>query len=403
LKSSRKRLKREWLLLGKISFNDYSHGKRDQMKNNHLKYLFTLSAMLMFIWAISCSGRPGNKENTLKAETVNTAEDTRAKLITIKSPEENSDFKAGERIEVIIDITDPRRLPDSVTVSFDGQKAALLRSAPWTYSVPSSFTKNTGRKSLKVTAFLDGKANTTVTRFLIINSDIVPKHYGYKVIHSYPHDKDAFTQGLFYDEGVLYEGTGQEASSSLRKVELETGKVLQQLNLPSNLFGEGITLYNNRIFEVTWTSKVGFVYEKSTFKQINKIYYQTQGWGLTTMNDKIVMSDGTNVIYFFEPEMFTVVSRIEVYDNEQKVDSLNELEYINGEIWANIWMTDRIVRIDPGTGKVLGYINLAGILNDPNTDTRVNVLNGIAYDKSGNRIFVTGKNWPKLFEIRITE
>jgi glutamine cyclotransferase len=403
LKSSRKRLKREWLLLGKISLNDYSHGKRDQMKNNHLKYLFTLSAMLMFIWAISCSGRPGNKENTLKAETVNTAEDTRAKLITIKSPEENSDFKAGERIEVIIDITDPRRLPDSVTVSFDGQKAALLRSAPWTYSVPSSFTKNTGRKSLKVTAFLDGKANTTVTRFLIINSDIVPKHYGYKVIHSYPHDKDAFTQGLFYDEGVLYEGTGQEASSSLRKVELETGKVLQQLNLPSNLFGEGITLYNNRIFEVTWTSKVGFVYEKSTFKQINKIYYQTQGWGLTTMNDKIVMSDGTNVIYFFEPEMFTVVSRIEVYDNEQKVDSLNELEYINGEIWANIWMTDRIVRIDPGTGKVLGYINLAGILNDPNTDTRVNVLNGIAYDKSGNRIFVTGKNWPKLFEIRITE
>ena len=249
------------------------------MKNNHLKYLFTLSAMLMFIWAISCSGRPGNKENTLKAETVNTAEDTRAKLITIKSPEENSDFKAGERIEVIIDITDPRRLPDSVTVSFDGQKAALLRSAPWTYSVPSSFTKNTGRKSLKVTAFLDGKANTTVTRFLIINSDIVPKHYGYKVIHSYPHDKDAFTQGLFYDEGVLYEGTGQEASSSLRKVELETGKVLQQHNLPSNLFGEGITLYNNRIFEVTWTSKVGFVYEKSTFKQINNILPDT-GMGI---------------------------------------------------------------------------------------------------------------------------
>ncbi|HZL76279.1 MAG TPA: glutaminyl-peptide cyclotransferase [Bacteroidales bacterium] len=372
------------------------------MKSNHLKYLFTLPSLLMFIWTISCSGRPGNKQNTLKAETVNTAEDTRSKLITLKSPEENSDFKAGEKIEVIIDISDPGRKPDSVTVSFDGQKAALLRSAPWTYSIPSSFTKNTGRKSLKVTAFLDGKANTTITRFLIINSDIVPKHYSYKVVNSYPHDKDAFTQGLFYDEGVLYEGTG-ETSSSLRKVELETGKVLQQLNLSSNLFGEGITLYGGRIFQVTWRSHVGFVYEKPTFKQINKIFYQTEGWGLTTMNDKIVMSDGTNVIYFLEPEMFTVVSRIEVYDNEQMVDSLNELEYINGEIWANIWMTDRIVRIDPATGKVLGYINMAGILNDPQTDTKVNVLNGIAYDKSGNRIFVTGKNWPKLFEIRITE
>jgi glutaminyl-peptide cyclotransferase len=372
------------------------------MKSHHFKYLFTFSTLLLFIWAISCSGRPGNKENSLKAETVNTAEEIRSKLIKIKSPEENSDFKAGEKIEVIIEITDPARLPDSVTVSFDGQKVALLRSAPWTYSIPSSFTKNTGRKSLKVTAFRDSKSNTTITRFLIINSDIVPKHYGYKVINTYPHDKDAFTQGLFYDNGMLYEGTG-ETSSSLRKVELETGKVVQQLNLSSSLFGEGITLYNDRIFQVTWRSQVGFVYNMSTFKQINKIYYQTEGWGLTTINNRIVMSDGTNVIYFFEPEMFTVVSRIEVYDNEQLVDSLNELEYINGEIWANIWMTDRIVRIDPGTGKVLGYINLAGILNDPNTDTKVNVLNGIAYDKAGNRIFVTGKNWPRLFEIRITE
>jgi glutamine cyclotransferase len=136
---------------------------------------------------------------------------------------------------------------------------------------------------------------------------------------------------------------------------------------------------------------VGFVYDKSTFNQINKIYYQTQGWGLTTINDRIVMSDGTNILYLFEPDMFTVVSRLEVYDNEKKVDQLNELEYINGEIWANIWMTN------------LGYLDLKGILNDPDTNTEVNVLNGIAWDKEGKRIFVTGKNWPKLFEIRITE
>ncbi|MGD0341810.1 MAG: glutaminyl-peptide cyclotransferase, partial [Bacteroidales bacterium] len=383
--------------------NDFSHGKKDQMKSSHLKYLLTLSSFLMFIWAISCSGRPGNAGNTPKAASVNPPEETQSKIITVRSPENNADYKAGNRIEVIIEQTDPDHKPDSVTVSFDGQKAASLRSAPWTYSVSSALTKKTGKKSLKVTAYLDGKAKTTVTRFLIIKSDVVPRHYGYKVVHTYPHDKDAFTQGLFYDEGILYEGTGQEASSSLRKVELETGKVLQLLSLPSNLFGEGITLFNSRIFQVTWQSRVGFVYDKSTFKQINKIYYQTEGWGLTTMDDNIVMSDGSNVIYFLEPETFTVVSRIEVYDNEHMVDSLNELEYINGEIWANIWMTDLIARIDPATGKVLGYINMEGILNDPQTDTKVNVLNGIAYDKSGNRIFVTGKNWPKLFEISVTE
>lgn len=372
------------------------------MKNKHLKYLITLSTLLIFIWAISCSGRSGNVSNTPKVTTVISPEDAQSRLITVKSPEENSDYKTGEKIEVIIEPTNTGRQPDSVTVSFDGRRVASLRSVPWTYSIPSAFTKNTGRKSLKVTAFLEGKAKTTVTRFIIINSDIVPKRYGYKVIHTYPHDRDAFTQGLFYDEGVLFEGTG-EAGSSLRKVELETGKVLHQLNLTSNLFGEGITLYNDRIFQVTWRSHVGFVYEKSTFKQINKIYYQTEGWGLTTINGKIAMSDGSNVIYFFEPEMFTIVSRIEVYDNEQMVDSLNELEYINGEIWANIWMKDIIARIDPATGKVLGYIDLQGILDDPQTDTKVNVLNGIAFDKTGNRIFVTGKNWPKLFEIRVTE
>ncbi|MBG0858055.1 MAG: glutaminyl-peptide cyclotransferase [Bacteroidales bacterium] len=273
----------------------------------------------------------------------------------------------------------------------------------WECDVTRDFTSTTGRKSLKVTAYKGGRARTTLTRFLIIYSDLVPKRYGFKISGSYPHDRDAFTQGLFYDNGLLYEGTGQEAGSSLREVELETGRVRRQLNLGPSLFGEGITLYKDRIYQVTWTNKVGFVYDKSTFSQINKIYYHTEGWGLTTMKDRIVMSDGTNVLYIYEPEMFTVVSRIEVYDNERKVDQLNELEYINGEIWANIWMTDLIVRIDPATGRVIAYLDLKGILNDPGTDTSVKVLNGIAYDSSGNRIFVTGKNWPKLFEISLTE
>ena len=222
-------------------------------------------------------------------------------------------------------------------------------------------------------------------------------------MHSYPHDIEAFTQGLVYDKGVLFEGTGQKTGSSLREVELQSGKVIRQHNLDASLFGEGITIYRDRIYEVTWENKVGFIYDKATFNVINKIYYSTQGWGLTTINDRIVMSDGSNILAFYEPEMFTIVSRIEVYDNEKKVDSLNELEYIDGEIWANIWMSDLIARIDPVSGKVLGYIDLKGLLPESDRTPETDVLNGIAYDPEGKRIFVTGKKWPKLFEIRLTE
>ncbi|NSW93344.1 MAG: glutaminyl-peptide cyclotransferase [Bacteroidales bacterium] len=238
----------------------------------------------------------------------------------------------------------------------------------------------------------------------MILSDKKPVRYGFKTVHTYPHDAEAFTQGLFYHDGRLYEGTGQEAGSSLREVELETGRVIRQINLDPSLFGEGITLYKDRIYQVTWQNKVGFVYERATFNLINKIYYQTQGWGLTTVGDRIAMSDGSNIIYFYEPELFTVESRIEVYDNEKAVDQLNELEYINGEIWANIWMTDLIARIDPITGKVNSYIDLSMIFPDSKRiEVNADVLNGIAYDESGNRIFVTGKRWPKLYEIRVVE
>jgi glutamine cyclotransferase len=304
---------------------------------------------------------------------------------------------------VVLELADKSKLPDSVLISFDGKTLTTIISEPWEYSIPPVFTVSTGRKSLKVTAYKGGKQQNPITRFMIIYSDIVPRRNGYKVIHTYPHSRDAFTQGLFYDKGVLFEGTGQETGSTLREVNLETGNVIRQLNLDASLFGEGITLYRDRIYQVTWRSKVGFVYDKSTFSLINKIYYPTEGWGLTTIDNKIVMSDGTNVLYFYEPEMFTVISRIEVYDNEEKVDSLNELEYINGEIWANIWMTDLIARIDPVSGKVLAYIDLKGILQKSDREADTDVLNGIAYDQVGKRIFVTGKRWPKLFEISLIE
>jgi glutamine cyclotransferase len=373
------------------------------MRTDYLKYIISLFTLLLITWTISCSGKAGKEQVNGKDTIMNTEEELRIKLIKIITPGENAEFKLRDPIKVSLAPEDEAKLPDSVLVYFDGKAVAAIKSAPWECIVPSAFTTTTGRKSLKITAYKGGRAKTTITYFLIIMSDVIPGKYSYKVIHAYPHDRGAFTQGLFYNNGVFYEGTGQEAGSTLREIELKTGKVLRQLNLSPSLFGEGITLYKDRIYQVTWQNKVGFVYYKSTFEQINKIYYQTEGWGLTTMNNQIVMSDGTNVLYFFEPEMFTVTSRIEVYDNEHLVDSLNELEYINGEIWANIWMTDLIARIDPATGKVIAYIDLKGILNDPETDTSINVLNGIAFDPDGKRIFVTGKNWPKLFEIQLTE
>jgi glutaminyl-peptide cyclotransferase len=364
------------------------------------------AAVMLFFFAVfvfACSGRSGKISASSTGKTSDDGRVAPAQLIKMIEPEENAEFRLADAVKVILEAGNMNQPPDSVVLAFDGKYTATLKSAPWEYQVPSSSTSKTGRKAVKATAYRGGKAGTVVTRFIIVYSNTPPKRYGYKVIHSYPHDKDAFTQGLFYYNGLLYEGTGQQTGSSLREVELATGKVLRILNLQSDLFGEGITLYRDRIYQVTWQSKVGFVYDRATFRQINKIYYQSEGWGLTTINDQIVMSDGSNVIYFYEPESFTVISRIEVYDNEQLVDSLNELEYINGEIWANIWMKDLIARIDPVSGKVLGYIDLKGILNDPGIDTRVNVLNGIAYDSEGQRIFITGKNWPKLFEIRVTE
>jgi glutaminyl-peptide cyclotransferase len=371
------------------------------MRTQYHKYIISCSVLLLLTWAVSCSGRPDKKTETTAVSSPAVIVEA-VKLIKMISPEENTEFKLKDKIKVVL-ASDRNKQPDSVLVYFDSRFITAITKSPWECSIPDVNTLTTGRKSLKVTSFAGGKAQNTVTRFVIIYSNTAPVRYGYRVVNTYPHNRDAFTQGLVYDNGLLYEGTGQQTGSSLREVELNTGKVIRQHNIDASLFGEGITLYRDRIYQVTWENKVGFVYDKATFNQISKIYYGTQGWGLTTIDDRIVMSDGTNVLCFYEPESYTVVSRIEVYDDKEKVDSLNELEYINGEIWANIWMSDLIARIDPRSGKVLGYINLKGILPESDRQSDTDVLNGIAYDKEGGRIFVTGKKWPKLFEIKVIQ
>jgi len=373
------------------------------MKNDFLKFILPVTFILLVSWIISCSSRTGNVVKSQSEPPDNNKTSLPADLIRMVSPNENAEYKLNDQIIVSLVPTGDVKIFDSVKVFFDGKTVALMKSAPWECSIGSSFIWMTGRKSVKAVAYTREKSQS-VTRFVIIYSDIVPGKLSYRVIQTYPHDSEAFTQGLIYDNGVLYEGTGQETGSTLRVVELETGKVLRQHNIDPSLFGEGIALYKDRIYQVTWQNKIGFVYNKSDFRVLNKIFYQNEGWGLTTINDRIVRSDGTNMLYFHEPEMFDAVSRLEVYDNEKKVDQLNELEYIDGEIWANIWQTDFIARIDPITGKVNSYIDMSLLYPEQKRrEVNADVLNGIAWDAQGGRIFVTGKRWPKLYEIKITE
>lgn len=224
--------------------------------------------------------------------------------------------------------------------------------------------------------------------------------YTYKVVHAYPHDTGAFTEGLFYLDGVLYESTGLNNHSTVRKVQLETGKVLQQQVVPPEYFGEGIVNWGSDIFQLTWKSQVGFVYDRATFATKRKFSYPGEGWALTKDASRIIMDDGTSTIRFLDPQTLQQTGKLNVTDHGQPVTQLNELEYIDGEIWANIWQTDRIARISTFTGNVVGWIDLKGLLT-PAEKASADVLNGIAYDPATKRIFVTGKNWPKLFEIKI--
>lgn len=223
--------------------------------------------------------------------------------------------------------------------------------------------------------------------------------FTYQVVDTYPHDPNAFTQGLIYVDGVLIEGTGRNGQSSLREVDLETGQVQRQVELPEQFFGEGITLLGDRLYQLTWQSQQGFVYDAETFQQLDTFTYPTEGWGLTHDGTRLIMSDGTSTLYFLDPQSLHETGRVTVRYGDQPVVRLNELEYIDGEVYANIWQTNAIVRIDPQTGQVVGVIDLTGLLSPADVTQPVDVLNGIAYDAANDRLFVTGKLWPKLFEI----
>jgi len=257
------------------------------------------------------------------------------------------------------------------------------------------------KQSLKL--FIPGFAVLLVVAIVLLlvffRNPYSSARWTYKVINTFPHDTKAFTQGLVFEDGFLYEGTGLNGKSELRKVDLKTGKVLMQHNLSDEFFGEGITIFGDRIIQLTYQSNVGFVYNKKTFELLREFNYPTEGWGLTNDGRHLIMSDGTPMLYFLNPETFKHNHKIMVLDQDSPVWGLNELEYINGQIYANVWPTDRMVKINPDTGEVIGWIDMEGILQDH--DEPVDVLNGIAYDPAGRRLFVTGKFYPKIYEIKL--
>jgi glutamine cyclotransferase len=225
--------------------------------------------------------------------------------------------------------------------------------------------------------------------------------FTFKVINTFPHDPDAFTQGLVYHDGFLYEGTGLRGRSSLRKVRLESGQVAQEIDLSHELFGEGIAILKDEIVQLTWQSHSGFVYSLADFHLLRSFSYPGEGWGLATDGNDFFLSDGSADIRVLDPDTFAEKRRFTVHDRKTRIDQLNELEFVNGELFANVWQTDRIARISPRTGEVLGWIDLTGLLSPVYRRESGAVLNGIAYDSKRKRLFVTGKLWPNLFEIEL--
>ncbi len=252
---------------------------------------------------------------------------------------------------------------------------------------------------LGLIAFIIGRNYLKPQRTISSIPDTLTPKMTFEAINEFPHDPDAFTQGLIYLDGYFYESTGLYGHSSLRKVEIESGEILQQIELSSEYFAEGLTYWEGHLVQLTWRENTGFVYDLQDFLFLEQFSYPTEGWGLTHDGERLIMSDGSSDLFFLDPESFQVIDQVRVTNNGQEVVRINELEFVLGEVFANLWQTETIIRIDPQTGEVLGEIDLSGILPESERTAQTDVLNGIAYDPETDRLFITGKFWPKVFEI----
>jgi len=328
---------------------------------------------------------------------------TRKPVTSIKIIHKNNDFIVGDKLSVNIKVKIKDGSLKKTELYLDGKFLCANENIQFSCDVETSNIK-VGTHFLKTLASTeDGTTGENYSEFLLL-SDIIPQKYGYRVIRAYPHNIKNFTEGLEIRNGFLYEGTGQEGNSAIYKTEMSNWKLIKGYKLKDEYFGEGITILNGKLYQLTYKTQIGFVRDPDTFELIKTWNYKNeQGWGLTNDGKYLIMSDGTEFLYYLDPETLKEIKKIQVCNQKGVVSNLNELEYINGEIWANIWTTDTIVRIDPVTGKIIAEIILKGLLmsNNNSQNTQVDVLNGIAYDVQKNKIYVTGKLWPKLFEIEV--
>lgn len=357
--------------------------------------------MVLFVFTMvfcfsSCKNDNNNTDNSNDTSTVALNNSS----VIISKPQSMAMFTLGDKIDIEAALPEGKK-PDSVVYLLNG-KIQKQSGNTLTNILPTD-SAHVGNNSIVINAWIGGKEYSGGVS-VQLKSNVIPQKYSYKIIKRYPHDPNAYTQGLIYENGFMYEGTGQYNESTLRKYKLSNGELIQSYNLPEDVFGEGIVISNNHIYQLTWTSKVAYEFEKESFKLINKFDFNTQGWGITNLDGNLVMSDGSYTMYVLSPESFNEIRRIEVYDNIGPVSQLNELELIDGKIYANVYQTDFIVIIDPKTGCVIGKIDLTGLLDQTKVkDHEIDVLNGIAWDAKGKRLFLTGKWWPEIYEVELVK
>lgn len=355
---------------------------------------------LMLLVGFSCSDKQKDQTEGTSTKPEEEKEETYREVTSLNVEDPRDIYTTGDIIAFSLQHPDTVEI-DSVKTYTNG---ALQKTDLQPDNIIQIKTANlsVGNNTFKIEAFLSNGHQETHYQTLRFKSDIKPEKLRCKVEKTYPHDPTAFTQGLFYEDGYLYEGTGKRGRSSLRKVELKTGEMIGSLSLPAEYFGEGITGFQDKIIQLTWTSRTGFIYDKRDFRLINKVRYPTQGWGITTDGKKLIMSDGTATIYFLNPN-FNEIGRIKVYDHNGPVNNLNELEYINGKVYANVYQENYIISFDPETGKVLERIDCSRLVPDKYRNSLEYVLNGIAYDPQNNRFFLTGKRWETLYEVSLVK
>lgn len=368
-----------------------------EQKSFLVKTVWTLLLCGYIGCLLSCNSSGQNTSNKGSSQ-----KRTRQAQISITSPQNNQKQALGTTITLAVKLKKSDLIVDSLRWLIDGKwltTTNVNQQITW-----QANETTTGTHRIEAVAYYPDGQRDMVSANVILLAAKVPEQYAYKVLRTYPHEISAYTQGLLFDEGCLYESTGLKGESTLRKVNITTGKPIQILDMPVNIFAEGLALVDNKLIQLTYQDQVAFVYNKTDFQMLNKINYpMKEGWGLTYDGTHLLMTDGTATVYFLDKEYLAEIRRIEVCDHKGPVYLLNELEYVNGELWANIYRSEDIARINPKTGEVIGYINMKGLLNAADYHSEIDVLNGIAYDSVTGKIYVTGKKWPKLFEIQVVK